>query len=195
MLPSALNVGVLALQGAFAKHAEMLIRLGVNVVEVRKPSDLSLCDALIIPGGESTTISKQIHFINFADPFCRFAEVKPVFGTCAGLILMSHKIEGDAMQPFNLLDVVVERNAFGRQVESFETKVDYNTEKGTNISIPAVFIRAPRIKGVGKDVKILATLNDEPVLVQQGFHLGSTFHPELTSDPTIHLHFLHLIKK
>lgn len=196
----ALVIGVLALQGAFAKHAQMLQSLGVKVVEVRKPEDLDACDALIIPGGESTTMMKQMQFIGFSGPFRNFAKNKPVFGTCAGLILMSHDIilGTDTMQPFNLIDISVERNAFGRQVESFHTEVDFipkkSSEKKITQKLPAMFIRAPRIRRTGNLVQILATYEGEPILVQQGRHLAATFHPELTSDPTIHQHFLKICK-
>lgn len=197
MVADNLCVGVLALQGAFAKHAAMLKGLGVQVVEVRKPQDLDKCDALIMPGGESTVIFRQMRFINFLDSLLEFSKKKTVFGTCAGLILMSEKIvEGASserlVEPLHLLDISVERNAFGRQIESFETELDFHPETGRRITIPAVFIRAPRIRKVGEGVRVLATWKGEPVLVQQGFHLGAVFHPELTNDPSIHLYFLWL---
>lgn len=187
------HVGVLALQGAFAKHAEMLAKIGVDSLEVRKPQDLAQCDGLIIPGGESTTILKQIAFIEMADPLMEFAAKKPVFGTCAGLILISKEIIGETRKPFGLLDIVVERNAFGRQVESFNTEIGVSLKPGTAVPYPATFIRAPRIRHVGPDVKILATYGDEPVLIQQGRHLGATFHPELTDNPLIHTYFLKML--
>lgn len=193
MAQTPLVVGVLALQGAFAKHAEMLKRLGATVVEVRRPSDLELCDGLIIPGGESTTIFKQITFINLAEPLKEFAKKKPIFGTCAGLILMSKEILGDKMKPFNLLDVTVERNAFGRQVESFSTDIEITLKPGTRLQFPAVFIRAPRIRHVDAGVKVMAEFEGEPVLVQQGRHLGATFHPELSNDVALHAYFLRLL--
>lgn len=137
---------------------------------------------------------KQMQFIEFLDPFHNFVKHKPVFGTCAGLILMSHEIVADTMQPFNLLDITVERNAFGRQIESFQTEVDCVFEKFSEKrkiqKLPAMFIRAPRIRHVDSKVQILATYQGEPVLVQQGFHLGATFHPELTQDSTVHAYFL-----
>lgn len=195
---NSLLIGVLALQGAFAKHIQMLQALGVKTVEVRKPEDLQACDALIIPGGESTTMMKQIEFIDFSHAFREFAKKKSVFGTCAGLILMSDEIISDKMQPFHLLDITVERNAFGRQVESFETQIESflekTTEKGKSQKLPAVFIRAPRIRKVGKDVQVLATYEGEAILVRQGRHLGSTFHPELTDDTSIHAYFLRMVK-
>lgn len=186
-------VGVLALQGAFAKHAEVLLSLGAKVIEVRKPSDLLTCDGLIIPGGESTTMMKQIEFINFRNTLLEFAAQKPVFGTCAGLILMSKHIIADSMQPFQLLDIEVERNAFGRQAESFQTDLEIRLAPGYSKVVPALFIRAPRIRHVSEKVLVLADWQGEPVLVQQGFHLGASFHPELTTDPTIHSYFLRLV--
>lgn len=191
-----LTIGVLALQGAFAKHMEMLSKLGVAVKEIRHPRDLSECDALVIPGGESTTMMKQILFIDFADSFRAFAAEKPVFGTCAGLILMSREIVSNMnMHPFGLIDVTVERNAFGRQAESFRVDIELNlTSARPKRSVPALFIRAPRIRQCGPTVQVLAKYEDEPILVQQGHHLGATFHPELSDDPTIHLYFLDLIK-
>lgn len=188
-----LTIGVLALQGAFSKHAETLKALGANVIEVRKPEDLASCDGLIIPGGESTTIMKQMEFIGFHETFKEFSTKKPVFGTCAGLILMSQKIIGAKMQPFDLLNIEVERNAFGRQVESFNTDLEVHLKPGQTKKIPALFIRAPRIRHIDPNVKILASFGEEPVLVQQGFHLGATFHPELTHDQTIHAYFLQLV--
>lgn len=194
MAKAPITVGVLALQGAFAKHLEMLHSLGVKGVEVRKPEDLAHCDALIIPGGESTTMMKQMQFIGFPEAFRSFAQHKPVFGTCAGLILMSDSIVADAMQPFQLIDVSVERNAFGRQVESFHSEIDLQLGAGKPHPFLAVFIRAPRIRNVGEEVKILATFESEPVLVQQGRHLGATFHPELTDDPAVHEYFIRSVK-
>lgn len=191
---NSMIIGVLALQGDFAKHVKMLEGLGVKAIEVRKPEELSKCNALIIPGGESTTMLKQMHFIDFPHAFREFSKKNPVFGTCAGLILMSDEILYDAMQPFHLLDIVVERNAFGRQVESFEALIDYSAEKSKAQKLPGVFIRAPRIRKVGDGVQVLATYEGEPILVREGHHLGATFHPELTSDKTVHSYFLRMIK-
>ena len=194
MASTKLCIGVLALQGAFAKHIQMLSRLGVNAIEFRYPEDLVRCDGLIIPGGESTVIMRQFRFIDLEKPFIEFAKTKPVFGTCAGLILMSRNIV-DGASGFNLIDVTVERNAFGRQIESFETDVVFSPETGKKSDIPAIFIRAPRIRHVGEKVTVLSRLNDEPVIVQQGIHLGATFHPELTDNSTLHLYFIHNVTK
>lgn len=187
------RIGVLALQGAFAKHQAMIEKLGAEVLLVRTPADLKKCDGLIIPGGESTTIYRQMNFIELVEPLLKFAEKKPVFGTCAGLILMSKDlINGSLTEPFGLLDITVERNSYGRQIDSFQVPLDVSLSK-TSQAVAAFFIRAPKILRCGSDVKVLASYSSEPVLVQQGFHLGATFHPELTSDTFIHEHFLSLV--
>lgn len=189
------TIGVLALQGAFAKHIEMLKSLGVNTIEVRHPEDLAGCDALIIPGGESTVISRQMHFIHFEDPLRAYAQQKPIFGTCAGLILMSKEVVGATVVPFGMIHITVERNAFGRQAESFKTKIECSMGKDKSRLIPAIFIRAPRIKSCGSEVKVIGIFEQEPVLVQQGKHLAATFHPELTEDATVHRYFLSIVKE
>lgn len=181
-------VGVLALQGAFSKHAAAIQKLGGEPFEVRKARDLYECDALIIPGGESTVIFRQLDFIELRKPIEEFGQTKPIFGTCAGLILMSKKILNDPLLPFGMLDIEVERNAFGRQAESFKTEVGLLSKPSKNI--PAIFIRAPRIRSIGEGVKVLAMYEDEPVLVRQGLHWGATFHPELTDDLSVHKAFL-----
>lgn len=189
-----LLVGVLALQGAFAKHIEMLRSLDVRAVEVRKPADLAVCDGLIIPGGESTVLMRQMQFIDLIPRVVEFAKTKPVFGTCAGLILMSQKIINEATSPLQLLDIEVERNAFGRQAESFKTHINVYLGSGKPRAMQVMFIRAPRIRCVAPEVKILAHYQDEAVLVQQGRHMGATFHSELLNDPSIHAYFLKSIQ-
>ncbi len=188
-------IGVLALQGDFAKHVEMLHSLGIETIEVRKPEDLKRCDGLILPGGESTVIGRGIERIGLEKPLIQFASQKPVFGTCAGLILMSQQIENTSIQSLKLLDVKVERNAYGRQDESFQAFIDLALRHDHSKRFPAYFIRAPRIRSIGTHVQILAVLANEPILVQQGHHLGASFHPELTNDPDIHLYFLSLVKE
>lgn len=188
-------IGVLALQGAFAKHRVMLQSLGISAIEVRKPKELEICQGLIIPGGESTTMMRQIDFIKFADPLKEFAKQKPIFGTCAGLILMSEKILADPQEPFGILSVKVERNAFGRQYESFSVNLEAKLGDEKPNVIPAFFIRAPRIRHCGQDVEVLASFEHEPVLIKQRFHLGATFHPELTHSTAIHQYFVNLVKK
>lgn len=197
-----LTIGVLALQGAFAKHIEVLNKLGVTTREVRRPEDLQECDALVIPGGESTTILRQIKFIGLESPLRAFAAERPLFGTCAGLILISKEIVTPStnvkhpMQPFCLIDVSVERNAFGRQAESFQCPIEMHLDNSSKPqNFPALFIRAPRIRHCGKEVEVLAKYEGEPILVRQGFHLGATFHPELTSDHAVHLYFLRIVKQ
>jgi 5'-phosphate synthase pdxT subunit len=188
-------IGVLALQGDFAKHAEVLHSLGIEVQEVRKPQDLLHCEGLIIPGGESTVIMRQLDFIGMRDPLLKFASHKPVFGTCAGLILMSKQIQDSSLRPLQLLDIVIERNAFGRQIESFQAFVSLEFIPGHSKTISAFFIRAPRIINCDQNVQVLATLEDEPILVRQGHHLGASFHPELTSDPQVHQYFIEIIQR
>lgn len=183
------TVGVLALQGAFKKHCEILEKIGVRALPIRHLSDLEKCEALIIPGGESTVITRGIDFIGMKDALWEFSKSKPIFGTCAGLILMAVSCQDPRVSCLGLLDVEVQRNGFGRQVESFSSLVSLKL-KGKERDFRALFIRAPRIQKIGKSVKVLALYNDEPVLIQQGIHLGAVFHPELTGDPIIHRYFL-----
>ena len=190
-----MRIGVLALQGDFAKHIEVLRSLGVEAIEVRKPQDLSDCEGLIIPGGESTVIMRQLDRIGMREALVNFASQKPLFGTCAGLILMSTHVQGCSVKPLELLDVTVERNAFGRQVESFQAFVSLEFSPEHSKTFPAFFIRAPRIRQCQDGVQILATLEGEPILVRQGHHLGASFHPELTSDPQVHQYFIEMIKQ
>lgn len=189
-----MRIGVLALQGDFAKHMEVLRTLGIEACEVRKPQDLESCQGLIIPGGESTVMLRQIDFIQMRAPLLRFAQDKPLLGTCAGLILMSKNIQHSSLQPLQLLNIEVERNAFGRQIESFQASVSIEFMPGQSKVFPAFFIRAPRIRNCGQEIKVLAKLNEEPILVQQGHHLGTSFHPELTADPQVHQYFIELVK-
>ena len=187
-------VGVLALQGAFAKHIEMLRALGVEAIEVRKPQDLERCHALIIPGGESTTILRQMEFIHFLPKLEEYAKHHPIFGTCAGLILMSNEILADKMKPLGLMDVTVERNAFGKQIESFRANIEVRFTPKQPQWVSALFIRAPRIRRTGPEVTILSTFDNEPILVRQGHYLAASFHSELTGDPSIHHYFLNMIR-
>ncbi len=180
------TIGVLALQGAFAKHCAMLSSLGANTIEVRTKLELAQCDALIIPGGESTTMSMQLAREGLFEAVLAFATSRPIFGTCAGLILMAKELSGPCDFPtLKLLDITVQRNAYGRQVNSFSSENSFNKE-----SFSAVFIRAPQIISGGPEVKVLARHQGQPILVQQGHHLGATFHPELSESPTIHQYFI-----
>jgi pyridoxal 5'-phosphate synthase pdxT subunit len=188
-----MKIGVLALQGAFREHIEALEKLGVEAVEVRLPEQLEGLDGLIIPGGESTAIGKLAVTYGLQDAIRSYAgQGKPVYGTCAGMILLSRGVGRD--QPLlGVMDVQVERNAFGRQLESFETGLDIPA-LGDN-PFPAVFIRAPKIESVGADVKVLAKLEDgTPVAAQQGNMLVTAFHPELTEDLRFHRYFLALVE-
>ena len=189
-----MKIGVLALQGAFIEHIKMLRGLGVEGVEVRLPQDLDGLDGLIIPGGESTTIGKLAVIYGLVEPLKCFAAQKPVWGTCAGMIFMAKDIGRD--QPLlGVMDIVVERNAFGRQVDSFIVDLPMAVLNGSD-SFPAVFIRAPRlVRGdEAAGVKILARLADgTAVAAQQGQWLVTSFHPELTQDGRLHQYFLSLV--
>ncbi len=192
-----MRIGVLALQGAFIEHIKILRRLGVDAVEVRLPKDLEGLDGLIIPGGESTTIGKLAVMYNLMEPLRDFASHNPVWGTCAGMIFMAKDIGMD--QPLlGVMDIEVERNAFGRQVDSFEVELNVPAlqEYGDSTPFPAVFIRAPRLVAAQGDTKIIATLADgTAVAAQEGDWLVTSFHPELTGDTRFHEYFLSLVHK
>jgi pyridoxal 5'-phosphate synthase pdxT subunit len=177
-----MRIGVLAVQGDFREHAAMLRQLGADPVEVRKPEQLDDLDGLVIPGGESTAIMRLIQIYGLEDGLREFG--RPVFGTCAGMILLDREHLG-------LVDVAVRRNAYGRQVASFET--DLELEGGG--SVRGVFIRAPRVAKVGPEVEVLAKLDGEPVLLRQGRFIVASFHPELTDDTRVHELFLELVRE
>jgi 5'-phosphate synthase pdxT subunit len=177
-----MKIGVLAVQGNFREHAVMLRRLGVQPIEVRKPDQLEGLDGLVIPGGESTTFMRLMRLYGLEEAVRRFE--RPILGTCAGLIVLDREHLG-------LLDVDVERNAYGRQVASFEADLDL---AGETEPLRGVFIRAPRVERVGGDVEVLAELDGEPVLLRQGRFLAATFHPELTDDTRVHRLFLDLVR-
>lgn len=180
----SLRVGVLALQGAFNRHQRVLASLGVESRLVKHPGDLDV-DALIIPGGESTTMTKVLNAENWLSDIREFAKEYPVFGTCAGAILLSEEVDSPKVIPWGVISMKVQRNAYGRQVESFQDDILWG-EPEAQIRLPAVFIRAPRITETGHEVEILGRLHDRPVVVRQGNAMASTFHPELT--PNVHLH-------
>jgi 5'-phosphate synthase pdxT subunit len=185
-----MQVGVLALQGAFAAHSDCLTSIGVQSVEVRTPAQLASVDALLMPGGESSTMSQLLESSGLFDPIAaRIADGMPVFGTCAGMILLASEIlDGRSDQrSFSAIDISVRRNAFGRQVDSFEASI--NSSVG---EFHGVFIRAPRIERVGVGVEVLGSINDEPVLVRQGNVLAASFHPELSNDARLHEYFVSL---
>ena len=194
-------IGVLALQGDFAEHLVVLHRLGVEGREVRMPSDLIGVAGLIIPGGESTTISRLMDQWGMREPITRLAgNGMPIWGTCAGLILTAKHIVDDPIVSLGLLDVDVQRNAYGSQIDSFETFLAFETPLGIEAfgkaPMPAVFIRAPVIRRVGPSVAVLARTSDgTPVAVKQGNLLGSSFHPELTPDTRFHVHLVNLAKE
>jgi 5'-phosphate synthase pdxT subunit len=185
------KVGILALQGAVARHRRALADVGAAPVAVRTPEHLAEVDALVVPGGESTTISMLLESSGLFEPIGeRLAGGMPVLGTCAGMILLSTKIlDGRADQrSWGAIDVDVRRNAFGRQVDSFETDLDVAALEGGPFH--AVFIRAPVVERAGEEVEVLAAVGDRPVLVRQGHVLVASFHPELTADGRLHRYFL-----
>jgi 5'-phosphate synthase pdxT subunit len=177
------RIGVLALQGAFREHAQVLRRLGADAVEVRLPEDLAGLDGLVIPGGESTTIMQLARLYGLDVAIRAFRA--PILGTCAGMIVLDREHLG-------LADLEVDRNAYGRQVKSFEADVEL---AGDNEPLRGVFIRAPRIRELGGDVEVLGELDGEPVLVREGALLLASFHPELTDDPRVHELFLELVEE
>lgn len=188
------RIGVLALQGAFAAHAAALQRLDVHTGEVRVAGDLERCDALVLPGGESTTMSQLLQTSELFDPLAkRIADGMPVFGTCAGMILLSTGIADGRpdQRSFAALDIDVQRNGFGRQLDSFETEIDV---RGLDRAFHAVFIRAPRISRVGSGIETLATHGGEPVLVRSKTVMAASFHPELADDDRVHQLFLNMVQ-
>jgi 5'-phosphate synthase pdxT subunit len=193
-----MKIGVLALQGAFIEHIKILRQLGIEAVEVRLSEHLEGLDALIIPGGESTTIGKLAVEYGLMEPLRQFAAEKPVWGTCAGMIFMAKNI-GEDQPLLNLMDIVVERNAFGRQVDSFEADLEVSAlNNGQVVPFPAVFIRAPVLLEADEEagVEIVARLEDgSAVAARQGHWLVTSFHPELTDDDRFHRFFLEMIEK
>lgn len=183
------TIGVLALQGAFARHEAHLQALGATTIQVRKPDDLRRCAGLVIPGGESTTLTKLMRLYGFYEQIREFARQRPVMGTCAGLILLASKVDDTRVTPLGLLDITVSRNAYGRQIDSFSTLLEVPF-LGNNVPFRSIFIRAPQITAVGPDVNILLTCQNMPVMVRHNYLLGLAFHPELTDDSRIHQYFL-----
>jgi 5'-phosphate synthase pdxT subunit len=178
-----MKIGVLALQGNFRDHAAMLRRLGADPVEVRKPEQLDGLDGLVVPGGESTTFMRLMRLYGLEEAIRSFRQ--PILGTCAGLIVLDREHLG-------LVDVAVERNAYGRQVFSFEADLELS---GEDKPLRGVFIRAPRVEATGYDVEVLAELDGKPVLLRQGRFLVATFHPELTDDTRVHELFLDTVRE
>jgi 5'-phosphate synthase pdxT subunit len=184
------KVGVLALQGDFEAHARALKRAGADPIEVRSARQLNDIDGLIIPGGESTTMLKLIEQENLLAPLEEFGRRKPIFGTCAGAILLATNVLNPAQASLKLMDIDVERNAYGRQLDSRIGRIE---QSGADVE--AVFIRAPIIRRVGPAARVLATYEGAPVLVEQGLHLAATFHPELSVGSGVHELFLAKMEK
>jgi 5'-phosphate synthase pdxT subunit len=188
------KIGVLALQGDFALHVKTLKACGVEPIEVRKPEQLADLDGLVMPGGESTTLLKLMdewHFVPALEKF--HAAGKPMFGTCAGLILLAREVENPRQPSLGFIDVDVERNSYGRQRESFQVSGSAVLD-GAPASIEMMFIRAPRIRRVGEGVEVLARQNGDPVMARQGTVLVATFHPEVIGEQAIHRYFCHMVR-
>ena len=183
------RVGVLALQGDFEAHCVALRRAGAEPVEIRKAAELDGIDGLIIPGGESTTMLKLLRIEDLFEPLRRFGERRPIFGTCAGAILLASRVTSPEQESLGLMDIDVERNAYGRQLDS-QVAIIEDAEGGP---LEAVFIRAPIIRRVGPAGRVLASYRGDPVLVAHGRHLAATFHPELTADARVHVWFLRMV--
>ncbi|MDQ1236603.1 5'-phosphate synthase pdxT subunit [Paenibacillus sp. SORGH_AS306] len=188
-----MKIGVLALQGAVAEHLKSLQLAGAEAISIKRIEQLEEIDGLVIPGGESTTIGKLMRKYGFIEAIQQFSEQgKPLFGTCAGLIVLSERIAGQDQPHLSLMDMTVSRNAFGRQRESFETDLDV---VGIDEPIRAVFIRAPLIQEVGEGVQVLSTYHDEIVTARQGHLLACSFHPELTDDYRLHQYFADMVQE
>ena len=188
-----MKVGILALQGNYIQHKRIIEKLGIENTLVRYVSDLDKCDSLIIPGGESTAISKQIDNNLFRSKLCDFATTNPILGTCAGMIMLSTTKPTDNMIPLNIMDFKIDRNAWGKQIHSFSAPIQLNFDKDR--SFHAVFIRAPKINRIGKSVKVISLYNDEPVLLTNGIHIVSSFHPEIGNDYRIHEYFTNKVNE
>ena len=188
---AAPTIGVLALQGAFDVHVKRLTELGAKAVLVRRPEQLAALDGLVIPGGESTTFLKNLERAGFYDVLDAFVHTKPVFGTCAGCILLAKDVANPPQRSFGVLDVSVERNAYGRQNDSVILNAETSLPGGP---LEMVFIRAPRLVETGPQVEILARRDGSPVLVRQGGILAATFHPELSTDRRVHQMFVDTVK-
>lgn len=182
-------IGILGIQGAYFKHKEILGSLSVKSVIVKYSRQLNDIDGLIIPGGETTAFTKQMSYEITFENLQKFANVKPTFGTCAGIITQAKGINNKKILQLKVLDVAIERNAYGSQINSFINDIDL-TFDNTNKPFQAIFIRAPKITNIGNNIKVLASLKNNPVLIENKLHLGATFHPELTDDLRIHKYFI-----
>jgi len=186
------RIGVLAIQGDYAAHAEALAASGAEPCEIRKPEELAGLDGLVLPGGESTTMLKFLEKRHFFDALKEFCGNHPVFGTCAGAILLAREVRNPGQRSLGILDTVVERNAYGRQIDSAILTAETALPGGP---LEMVFIRAPRIAETGPEVEVLATRNGSPTLVRQGVAMAATFHPELSTDRRVHRLFVELVAK
>ncbi len=189
------RVGILAIQGDVEAHARALAAAGAEAIEVRTEKDLGGLDALVIPGGESTTISKGMERLGLTGPLRAFiAAGRPVLGTCAGAILLARRVENKPVTTLGVLDATAVRNAYGTQVDSFAAPADPGAAPGFE-GLRCIFIRAPRLGSLGPHVQVLVRVDGAPVLVQEGHVLAATFHPELTDDPRVHHHLLSLVPR
>jgi pyridoxal 5'-phosphate synthase pdxT subunit len=184
------RIGVLAIQGDYAAHAEALAEAGAEPVEVRKPEQLANLDGIILPGGESTTVLRFLERLNFFETLGEFCAAKPVFGTCAGAILLAREVLNPPQRSLGLLDAAVERNAYGRQIDSTILTAATELPGGP---LEMVFIRAPKLVDVGAGVEVLARRDGSPVLVRQGTLMAATFHPELSADRRVHRLFVETV--
>jgi 5'-phosphate synthase pdxT subunit len=187
-----MTIGVLAIQGDYDAHRLRLEELGVTTVLVKKPEQLDGLDAIVIPGGESSTMLKFLERDGFLEKLRAFARLKPSFGTCAGAILLAKEVENPSQESLGVMDMCVRRNAYGRQLDSNIFEADTTIPGG---ALEMVFIRAPKISRLGKDVQVLATCGDDPVLVRQNKMMAATFHPELSADKRVHEAFLQLVRE
>lgn len=188
-----MKIGVLSLQGAVAEHVRMLEEAGATAIAVKKVEELEDLDGLVLPGGESTTMSKLMHKYGFMEALRQFGQAKkPIFGTCAGAILLANRINGQEDTHLGLMDIKVERNAFGRQKDSFEVELPV---AGVAADYPAVFIRAPYIMEVGENAQVLAKYEEKIVAAREGHYLAAAFHPELTEDARMHRYFVEMVKE
>jgi pyridoxal 5'-phosphate synthase pdxT subunit len=185
-----MTIGVLAIQGDYEAHKARLEQLGAQVVLVRKPEQLDGIDAIVIPGGESSTFLNFLAEHGFLEKLRDFVRTKPTFGTCAGAILLAKDVENPPQSSLGALDISIRRNAYGRQIDSSIREAQTKLEGGP---LEMVFIRAPKIMATGKNVEVLATVGDDPVLIREGNIMAATFHPELSADTRVHAEFLKLV--
>jgi 5'-phosphate synthase pdxT subunit len=186
-----MTIGVLAIQGDYQAHKARLEQLGADVVLVRKPEQLDSIDAIVIPGGESSTFLNFLSERGFLEKLREFVRTKPTFGTCAGAILLAKDVENPPQESLRALDIRIRRNAYGRQIDSSIREAQTKLEGGP---LEMVFIRAPKIVATGKNVQVLASAGDDPVLIREGNIMAATFHPELSPDTRVHQEFLKLVK-